>query len=428
MKTLKFTGLLTLGVILFTLQAATAATVTLNKAVGPPTTLVTVGGTSFGLEEAVDVYFDTTDMLLVATDTTGKFTGAVLKVPRGAEPGKHWITAVGRKSGKAAQKAFTVRTDWAQFRRAPAHLGFNAFENVLNVTNVSGLAQAWAAPTGGDISSSPAVAGGVVYVGSKDDKLYAFNAATGALKSGFPATTGSDIYSSPAVANGVVYVGSIDGKLYAFNAATGATKSGFPVTTGGAISYSSPAVAGGVVYVGSHDGKLYAFNAASGATRAGFPVSTGAGIRPSPAVANGVVYVGSDDHKLYAFNAATGALKAGFPVTTGGAIYSSPAVANGVVYVGSDDGNLYALSTSNGALLFAAATGGPIGFSSPAVADGNVYVGSGDDKLYAYNLDAGYYGPALKAQRAASAQRPDPAHLVPNYSLEPVPSSEEIEE
>jgi glucose dehydrogenase len=36
-------------------------------------------------------------------------------------------------------------------------------------------------------------------------------------------TTGSAVPSSPAVANGVVYVGSLDGKVYSLNATTGAT-------------------------------------------------------------------------------------------------------------------------------------------------------------------------------------------------------------
>src|SRR5207302_3868589 len=65
-------------------------------------------------------------------------------------------------------------------------------------------------------------------------------------------------YSSPAVANGVVYIGSGDGEFYAFSA-TGATNcSGTPKTckplwTGATGPYtdSSPAVANGVVYVGS---------------------------------------------------------------------------------------------------------------------------------------------------------------------------------
>ena len=58
-------------------------------------------------------------------------------------------------------------------------------------------------------------------VGSGDDKLYAFDAAGGMNCSGTPTTrtplwtgaTGGPISSSPAVANGVVYVGSEDNHL-----------------------------------------------------------------------------------------------------------------------------------------------------------------------------------------------------------------------
>jgi hypothetical protein len=76
------------------------------------------------------------------------------------------------------------------------------------------------ATTPGAIFSAPAVANGLVYVGSHDDKLYAF--AVGCASGGatctpiWMATTGDWINSSPAVANGVVYVGSENGKLYAF--------------------------------------------------------------------------------------------------------------------------------------------------------------------------------------------------------------------
>ena len=71
-------------------------------------------------------------------------------------------------------------------------------------------------PTGGGVESSPSVANGVVYVGSYDHNLYAFNASSGALL--WTYTTGSDIvYSSPAVVNGMIYIGSWDFKLYAFH-------------------------------------------------------------------------------------------------------------------------------------------------------------------------------------------------------------------
>lgn len=62
-------------------------------------------------------------------------------------------------------------------------------------------------------------------------------------------------FDGRAVANGIVYVGSDDNNLYAFNATTGAKLWNY--TTGGAVE-SSPAVANGVVYVGSEDGNVYA--------------------------------------------------------------------------------------------------------------------------------------------------------------------------
>src|SRR5205823_9213817 len=149
-------------------------------------------------------------------------------------------------------------------------------------TNCSGSPKVcsplWTAATGADVYSSPAVANGVVYVGSQDGKLYAFDAAgttncSGTPKTCYPLWTAANstaisdaVNSSPAVANGTVYVGFNDFKLYAFDAAGTTNCSGTPktcsplwtATTGGAV-YSSPAVANGTVYVGSYDTKMYAF-------------------------------------------------------------------------------------------------------------------------------------------------------------------------
>jgi len=61
--------------------------------------------------------------------------------------------------------------------------------------------------------------------------------------------------SSPAVADGVVYVGSFDNHLYAVDIATGQERWRFKTE---ALVGSSPAVADGVVYFGSGDGHLYA--------------------------------------------------------------------------------------------------------------------------------------------------------------------------
>jgi outer membrane protein assembly factor BamB len=98
--------------------------------------------------------------------------------------------------------------------------------------------------------------------------LYALDATTGEERWRFQ--TGDTVWSSPAVANGVVYVGSFDGNLYALDAATGQERWRLRIVedaTPGEDSrdsesrewiFPSPAVVDGVVYIGSGDGYLYA--------------------------------------------------------------------------------------------------------------------------------------------------------------------------
>ena len=56
-----------------------------------------------------------------------------------------------------------------------AHTHWNPYEKVLNRTNVSDLGPLWSYGTDKGIVSSPVIANGVVYVGSKDHKFYAFD-------------------------------------------------------------------------------------------------------------------------------------------------------------------------------------------------------------------------------------------------------------
>jgi outer membrane protein assembly factor BamB len=398
--------------------ARSDTTIQLRPAVGPPTTKAKVIGKEFGPTEVVDITFDRSQVGTATTDPQGAFSAKVT-VPSSALPGKHRVRATGESSGLRASRKFVVRTDWAKFHFDSNNSGFNPYENVLDPSNVGSLAQRWTAKTGGAVYSSPAVANGVVYVGSYNGKVYALNASTGA--SVWTAATGGAVWSSPAVANDVVYVGSLDGKVYAWNASTGAKL--WTALTYGAI-YSSPAVANGVVYVGSDDTRVYALNASTGHRLWTF--TTEGFVGSPPDVAGGVLYVGSTGPQMgqnYALNASTGevlwigdggyfgsssspavaealvyvgidqslsALNASngrpvWTVATGDFVDSSPAVANGLVYVGSEDDKVYAMNASTGATLWRATTGGPV-WSSPAVANGMVYVGSEDDKVYAFGL------------------------------------------
>jgi outer membrane protein assembly factor BamB len=128
----------------------------------------------------------------------------------------------------------------------------------------------WSVSPGGPLSivgDSPAVAKGMIYIGatvpgqhgSSSGVLYALKARTGKIIWSAPVASG--ITSSPAVANGVVYVGSDDGTLYAFNAKTGAELA----AVAGVAGQSSPTVADGVVYSETTvSGELFALGLGAG--------------------------------------------------------------------------------------------------------------------------------------------------------------------
>jgi outer membrane protein assembly factor BamB len=271
------------------------APITLSKVTGPPTTKVTVNGTGFGSSETVNATFDTTTTVgTTTTSSMGSFSFGIT-IPSTALPGSHSIQASGQSSGLTASRIFLVNTNWSQFGYDQAHGRTNPYENVLLGTNVSRITLDWRYPTGSAIGSSPAVANGVVYIGSDDGKMYALDAMTGARLWSYP--TGGFINSSPAVARGVVYIGSSDRKVYALDARTGIKLWSYPTRDD---IFSSPAVAQGVVYIGSYDHKVYALDAKTGARLWSYP--TGSNIFSSPAVANGVLYIGSANDNVYAFH------------------------------------------------------------------------------------------------------------------------------
>jgi len=146
-------------------------------------------------------------------------------------------------------KYYATLTDWwPMFRHDSTHSGYST--STAPTTNQP----LWNFTTGAGVGSSPAVAGGVVFVGSDDDNVYALAASDGSFV--WIYTTGDIVWSSPAVADGVVFVGSFDNNVYALNATNGDLIWSY---TKGASVGSSPAVADGVVYVGAYDGNVYAF-------------------------------------------------------------------------------------------------------------------------------------------------------------------------
>lgn len=292
-------------------------------------------------------------------------------------------------AGTATGKAQSTQ-NWPMFGFDEANTGYNP--NGTGPTDSPG--PAWEFETDGEISGSPAVVDGAVYIGSRDQNVYALDAENGDEQWRFE--TDGGIRSTPAVvpapaADGAdgdtrVYVGNQEGIVFALDADSGESLWRFG-TDNSVIS--SPVVVDDTVYVGSQDNTLYAIDATDGTERWTF--ETGWFVESSPAVADGTVYVGSDDGTVYALSADTGDVQWEF--ATADRVRSSPAVADGTLYVGSLDQRLYALDTESGEIQWQFRTGGAV-TSSPAVVTasgggGTVYVGSRSNKLFAVDAETG---------------------------------------
>jgi outer membrane protein assembly factor BamB len=267
---------------------------------------------------------------------------------------------------------------------------FGSHDRVVRAATTDGNVK-WSRATGDLVWCSPALGpGNVVYIGSDDDRLYAFDAADGNIKWTFtagpckralgvgPEAARCDVDGVTIGPDGTIYFVA-DG-AYAL-APDGTQKFHFAIQH--THCAGAPAVGpDGTVYVGCQDGALYAL-AADGNKLWEFRAA--GDVDSSPAVApDGTVYFGSDDKKLYALGPG-GALK--WAVQTGGDIRSSPAIAaDGTVYVGSSDGGLYAVRpTGTVAWTFRAADRI---LSSPTIdAAGMILFGSQDDRLYAVAPD-----------------------------------------
>jgi outer membrane protein assembly factor BamB len=295
--------------------------------------------------------------------------------------------------------------DASMFRGNPEHTGVYDDIGVAKFSQVK-----WKFHTAGQVISSPAVSGGVVFVGSTDGNFYAVDRESGTLKWKFAAK--SRITSSAAVADGQVYFGAYDGNFYAVNAASGQLTWKFQ--TGGERRFaathlhgsqpaaetmpdpfdfylSSPAVWSGAVFFGSGDGNIYALDAVSGALKWKF--KTGDVVHASPAIAGGTLFIGSWDSYFYALDAATGKEKWRFktgedPDTHNQVgIQSSAAVVDGTVYFGCRDSNFYALDALTGQKIWVFSNHGSWVIGSPAIQDRKVYFATSDTSLL-YALDA----------------------------------------
>jgi outer membrane protein assembly factor BamB len=247
-----------------------------------------------------------------------------------------------------------------------------------------------AAASGVAIYGTPAVAGGLVYIGGYNGRIYAYDSTSLEIRWVYPRESYLEsIIGGLVVAQGKVFFGCSDGRVYALDAETG-NKEWEPFETGDKI-WSTPAVSGDTVYIGSFDKKLYALNAADGSKRWEF--ETEGAIAATPLVYNNMVYIGSFDRHLYTVDATTGKQIWQFPATDEGEnkpgnwFWAKPVVHNSIIYAANLDGKIYILNAESGdEIVDAIDLGGPLS-ASPVVVNSSLIFASQQGVIYA--LDTG---------------------------------------
>jgi len=281
----------------------------------------------------------------------------------------------------------------AMFMNNAQHTSFYHSTPVKNQPRVL-----WKVKTNGQVISSPVVAGGKVFVGSADNKLYALNESDGEILWTFE--TGGAINSTPLIAGGKVLFLSYDGFFYALDQNTGDPVWKFK--TGGESVFkvkdyfngsfqpdfwdfylSSATVNNGTVYFGSSDSNIYALDLETGEKKWNY--STGGSVHSSPAIWENSLVVGSWDSRVYCLDTETGDKK--WVYTTGRdtasyiwlGIQASPSIDNGVAYIGSRDALFYAFDISSGDTLWTKNEFNRSWMpSSAAIGSENIYTGSSD--------------------------------------------------
>ena len=281
----------------------------------------------------------------------------------------------------------TATPSWSDalpmFRGSLDHIGVY---NAPAIHKLGGVK--WKFKAEGAVTTSPALADGLIYFGSQDGNLYALNSESGEKVWGFH--TESPIDSSPAISNGLVYFQSNDGFTYALDAKSGTLKWKAETGPDRPIDFdflsSSPTVQDHIVYIGGNNGKMYALNADTGAEIWAVDALGPNSIRSSPAVIGDTVYFTAES-KLLALDKKTGKEKWAFKANS--ITRSSPSVGEGLVVFGDNTSTIYAVDSETGLEKWRYRITYYWVTSTAAISNGMVYIGGDDSYLNALDAKTG---------------------------------------
>jgi len=317
-------------------------------------------------------------------------------------------TLLGDSMVAAAEDGTIARIDAAKGHvlwriSAGMHLtaGVGADGNTIAVVGEKGQLMAfdgegklrWKAQATSEVLSAPAVGSGVVIIRSVDNRILAFDAATGekrwTLQRTVPALT---LRSAPgiAISNGTAFVALPGGHLLALQIASGAAR--WEVAVGeprGATELERVAdISGAPVLIGndvcavSYQGRVGCFEARNGNPRWTKNLSSTAGI----AVDERFVLAADDKGTVSAFARDTGS-SVWTSKTLAYRELSTPVSFGRSVAVGDYQGYIHFLSREDGAMLARVATDGSRLIVAPLLYENNVIYQTQSGEIVAYTAD-----------------------------------------
>ena len=248
---------------------------------------------------------------------------------------------------------------------------------IVHAVRASDGTRAWTYKTGNEVKAPPVVSGTTVLVGSYDGHVYALDAAKGTLR--WKHETQGPVHGAVAVSAGVAWVAGCDEKFRGLLIADGTL-----VTTvsSGAYTGASPAVRGGRAIFGTFEEEVLAIDLKANRVAWRYkPSERKFPFYSSAAVTADTVVLGGRDKLVHALSAKDGTRRWTF--ATRARVDSSPAIAGTRVYVGSNDGRLYALELADGKKVWEFEAGAPIS-SSPAIAGGRLVIAAQDGRVMAF--------------------------------------------
>jgi outer membrane protein assembly factor BamB len=253
-------------------------------------------------------------------------------------------------------------------------------------------------PTAG----SALVEDGIAYIGSGDSNVYAVDVMTGEKQWHYP--TREWITNTPALAEGILVVGSLDGRIGLYDTDTGKRRFEFRGINRQILG--SPVIAGDDIFITYRNGLMYSLNLQEeevvfhnqwhrmkmqlfwwnmmgnpghpkGVNWSTFLWGT---LVTSPAVDEDMVYVSTNEGRMYGVDRETG--KKVWVYISGSTRLSSPTLVNGVLLVSDNQGVVHAVDSKTGKETWSI----PVATrssSKPVVANGSMYIASQDGTLYA---------------------------------------------